>query len=192
MRHVALLSTMICAAGLLLTGAAAGQDAGLDWRSVSASETKIRLNDPKLDDAGIFLRASTLNYSSTRHIARYPTSKFKLNAAYLMYIEVLPGFYLNTTYSPNKILEWKSVKATNPVPGDAFEVTTSRGPIQVIRFKSEGSLDCLALSQAWGQSGTETTSDGTDLLIGYICAETFKSFSRADFEFLRKLIRVRD
>ena len=48
--------------------AGAAEDAGLDWQSVQAEESKIVIDLPDAKGGGIFLRAMNDSFSSTFHV----------------------------------------------------------------------------------------------------------------------------
>jgi hypothetical protein len=183
---------VLCLLVLPAIAPAAAQDAGLDWQSVRADDSKILLDLPETAGSGVFMRASNDSYSSTFHIARYTTDRFRLDRALLVYLELQPGYHFRTTRSVERVLKWRSLQNAQIALGAKLQVPTARGTLEVQRFTLEDRVQCAALAQTWGVSGGELSSAGTDQLLGYLCEEPGVAVSRARIEAVAQAIVIRD
>ena len=171
---------------------AAAKDAGLDWQPVRSEESKIVIDLPGAEEYGVFLRAMNDSYSSTFHVARYKTDKFKLDRAMLVYLELQPGYHFRSARSTDRVLKWKALQNVDIDLGQKLQVTTERGTLDVQRFRLDDRIECAALAQTWGGSGSETTSAGTEQLLGYLCEEPDVAVTEQRIETVAQAIQVRD
>lgn len=171
---------------------AAAEDAGLDWQPVRAGDSKIVIDLPERLGYGVFLRAMNDNYTSTFHVARYKTDKFKLDRAMLVYLELQPGYHFRSARSTDRVLKWKALQSADIDLGQKLQVVTERGTLDVQRFRLENRVECAALAQTWGGSGSETTSAGTEQLLGYLCEEPDVAVTQQRIETVAQAIQVRD
>lgn len=170
----------------------AAEDAGLDWQSVRADESKIVIDLPERLGYGVFLKAMNDNYTSTFHVARYKTDKFKLDRAMLVYLELQPGYHFRSARSTDRVLQWKALQNLDIDLGPKLQMTTARGTLDVQRFRLEGRVECAALAQTWGGSGSETSSAGTEQLLGYLCEEQAGAVTEQRIAAVAQAILVRD
>lgn len=171
---------------------AKAQDAGLDWQSVRAEESKITMNLPEADGHGVFMKASNANYSSTFHIARYKTDQFKLDRAMLVYLELQPGYHFRSSRSTERVLKWKVLQSADIDLGRKLQLATDRGTLDVQRFRLEKNVECAAIAQTWGEGGGELSSAGTDQLLGYLCEAPDVAVTRERLLTVAQAIQVRD
>lgn len=170
----------------------ASEDAGLDWQSVRAEESKIVIQLPEALGSGIFLRAMNDSFSSTFHVARYKSDKIRLDRAMLVYLELQPGYHFRSPRSTDRVLKWKVLQNADIDLGKKLQVATERGTLDVQRFRLEDRVECAALAQTWGRSGSETTSAGTEQILGYLCEEPEVAVTRERIEQVAQAIVVRD
>ncbi|WP_028793560.1 hypothetical protein [Thalassobaculum salexigens] len=172
--------------------AGAAEDAGLDWQSVQAEESKIVIDLPDAKGGGIFLRAMNDSFSSTFHVARYKTDKFRLDRAMLVYLELQPGYHFRSARSTDRVLKWRVLQSADIDLGQKLQIVTERGALDVQRFRLEDRVECAALAQTWGGSASETTSAGTEQILGYMCEEPDVAVTRERIERVAQAIIVRD
>ncbi len=171
---------------------AAAEQAGLDWQSVRADESKIVIDLPEAKGYGIFLRAMNDSFSSTFHVARYKTDKFKLDRAMLVYLELQPGYHFRSARSTDRVLRWKALQNADIDLGQKLRLSTQRGALDVQRFRLDDRVECAALAQTWGGSASETSSAGTEQLLGYLCEEEAGAITEQRIATVAQAILVRD
>ncbi|WPZ36365.1 hypothetical protein T8K17_09470 [Thalassobaculum sp. OXR-137] len=187
-----LAALLLCPLVLQGISAAAAQDAGLDWQSVRSNDTKILIDLPEATGHGIFLKASDDSFSSTFHVARYKTDKFKLDRAMLVYIELQPGYHFRIARTAERVLKWRSLQGADIDLGQRLQLTTDRGLLDVQRFRFENNVECAAIAQTWGVSGGELSSAGTDQLLGYLCEAPDVAVTTDRLLAVAQAIHVRD
>jgi hypothetical protein len=154
-------------AGLLLGAMpAAADDAGLDWQPLPATESKVRITLPKARDAARYFTAQTANYSATFYIAQVPTSEFRADQIFLLYIEVSPGSFLRTEHDIEDVLDWKQLRASGLVEGERFAAVAGGGRYDIATFTIEGS------------HGSMTTGAGSRRVTGYGCEDRGRRLAR--------------
>lgn len=170
----------------------AAGDAGLDWQSVRADQSKIVIDLPERLGYGVFLKAMNDNYTSTFHVARYKTDKFKLDRAMLVYLELQPGYHFRSARSTDRVLQWKALQNLDIDLGPKLQIATARGTLDVQRFRLDDRVECAAVAQTWGGSGAETSSAGTEQLLGYLCEEEVGAITEQRIATVAQAILVRD
>jgi hypothetical protein len=166
-------------AGLLLGAMpAAADDAGLDWQPLPATESKVRITLPKARDAARYFTAQTANYSATFYIAQVPTSEFRADQIFLLYIEVSPGSFLRTEHDIEDVLDWKQLRASGLVEGERFAAVAGGGRYDIATFTIEGNVECAAFARTWGSHGSMTTGAGSRRVTGYGCEDRGRRLAR--------------
>lgn len=165
----------------LLTGTvpAAADDAGLDWRPVPAADSKVRITLPEARDAARYFTAQTDSYSATFSIAQVPTSDFRADQIFALYIEVSPGRFFRTEHDIDEVLGWKELRDSGFVEGERFTAVAGDGRYDIATFTIEGNVECAAFARTWGSHGSMTTGVGTRRITGYGCENRGEKLTRA-------------
>lgn len=154
-------------------------DAGLDWRPIPASESKVRIT---LRDAAAdarYFRTETDGYEANLYFARVPTSDYRLDRIFVLYAELAPGRYFPVEYDVTRVLAWKELRASGASRTDSFTLVTRPGAYDVITFTAEGDVACAAFSITWGNVSSDTSGAGSRRIFGYGCEERGKPLGRA-------------
>jgi hypothetical protein len=170
---------MVAALGLLaLIPAAFAEDAGLDWKQVSAADSQVRITLPELAGQARYFTAQTEGYSATLYIARVTTDSFRADRALAIYVELSPGRFFPTTTDVGDILDWKPFKEVGLVEAERFTTVAGGGRYDVATFKIEGDVSCAAFARTWGSHGSMTAGAGSRRITGYGCQDRGKPLSR--------------
>ena len=187
-----LASLLLGATALASITPAAADGSGLDWQPVPLESSKVLLDLPGTGEKAVFLTASNPAFTSKFHVARYKTDKFRLDRAMLVYLELEPGYHFRSARSTDRVLQWKALQSADIDLGPKIQIANDRGTLDVQRFRLEDRVECAALAQTWGQSGSEGTSAGTDQLLGYLCEEDGAEVTQQRIEMVAQAIYVRD
>lgn len=171
--------SIVAALGLVaVASTAAAEDAGLEWKRVSATASKIRVTESELADRARYFTAQTSDYSANLHIARVTTEAHRGDRLQILYIELLPGRHFQSKYDVKKVLGWKPMTDGHAREIDRFSVATHPGVYDVLTFMLDGNVPCAAFSTSWGTSGHEFSSAGTRQARGYGCEAGGAAFDR--------------
>ncbi len=158
----------------VLAACSATDDGGMGdrWESLPPSEATIQFDAPGLDDQRVrHLRSDNMTAKSTLELAIWTGVATRHPKARVLYVEAWPRYHFRAGRAPGSVVESDdNFKDKELVFGASGEGRNAFGPVRTRRFVVD-SAHCVAFIQYWGQSGSETTSTGTNSLQGYYCAD---------------------
>ncbi len=164
--------TAVVLTSVQLGHGASAQDAGPEWESRTAEQSKIVFMAPGLEELrGRYLRTAAEDHSYTFEIAFWSGTAAHHDKALVEFIELSPGRHFRSTRNPKQFVEDMAAFEGKDLAFQGVNRNGNRlGAIQSQRFVFEN-VECLGFCQYWGQSGGDSESAGTNLLYGYYCAD---------------------
>lgn len=159
-------------AGLVAAPAAVAGDTGPEWVALTADQARIVFVAPGLEDLRVrYLRGNSEDHSYTVEIAFWSGTAAHHDKALVEYTKLSPGYHYRATYDPKVFLEQDESFEGESLSFERVRRNGNRlGLIQSRRF-SFADTQCLVFTQYWGESGSDTSSAGTEMLYGYYCAD---------------------
>ncbi|EDP66735.1 hypothetical protein BAL199_16778 [alpha proteobacterium BAL199] len=164
-----MIARLIVAVLALSGPSAIADDAGLDWRPVSAKDSKVRITLPEAAAHTTYFKAQRADYAANFYIARIPTSAHRLDQVSLLYAELAPDRFFPTEYDVREILTWKNVQAVGARETGNFTVVARPSVYDVVTFVIDAGVQCAAFAVTWGSHGSETAGAGSRRILGYGC-----------------------
>ena len=174
-KRVGLIATgwaALVLASVQLGDSASAQDAGPEWQSRTAEQSKIVFVAPGLEEQRVrYLRSAAEDYSYSLEVAFWSGVAAHHSKALVQFVELSPGRHFRSKQNPKSFVEdFPAFKGKELAFQGVKRSGNKLGAIQSQRFGFDD-VECLGFSQYWGQSGGDFGSAGTNLLYGYYCAD---------------------
>ena len=179
-------SVLIVAAGLFAASATAvAQDTGPEWVSLTPEQAKIVFLAPGLKDLRVrYLRGDSEDHSYTVEFAFWSGTAAHHAKAVIQYAKLSPGYHYRARSDPKVFVESEESFEDKELVFEKLRRNGNRlGVIESRRFHFDD-VSCLGFASYWGESGSDTSSAGTEMLSGYYCADPGRPLTDA----LRKAV----